>query len=53
MMIFFIIVIIGLQKYVPYFFVMSTQNTADKKTTNGDCHAMLKVKQRGVTIAKY
>jgi hypothetical protein len=27
--------------------------TATKKTANGDHHAMLKVIQRGVTIAKY
>jgi hypothetical protein len=27
--------------------------TATKKTANGDCHAMLKVIQHGVTIAKY
>jgi hypothetical protein len=49
----FIIIVVGLRKYVQYFFVMSTQNTTDKKTTNGNRHAMLKVIQHGVTITQY
>jgi hypothetical protein len=32
---------------------MSTQNTTDKKATNGNYQAMLKVIQHGATIAKY
>jgi hypothetical protein len=34
-------------------FVNSTPKTSDKKATNGNCQATLKVIQRGVTIAKY
>jgi hypothetical protein len=50
---FFIVVIVSLCKCVPYFFVNSTSKTSDKKATNGDRHAMLKVIQHGVTIAKF
>ncbi len=34
-------------------FVKSALKTSDKKSTNGDHHAMLKVIQHGVTIAKF
>jgi hypothetical protein len=51
--IFFIIVVVGLRKYVMYFFVKSTPKTSDKKATNGDHHAMLKAIQHGMTIAKF
>jgi hypothetical protein len=34
-------------------FVKSALKTSDKKATNGDHHAMLKVIQHGVTIAKF
>jgi hypothetical protein len=34
-------------------FVNSALKTSDKKATNGDHHAMLKVIQHGVTIAKF
>jgi hypothetical protein len=50
---FFIIIVIGLCKFVPYLFVNSTPKTSDKKATNGDCHAMLKVIQHGMTIPKF
>jgi hypothetical protein len=50
---FFIVVIVGLCKCVPYLFVNSTPKTSDKKATNGNHHAMLKVIQHGVTIAKF
>jgi hypothetical protein len=36
-----------------YFFVNSVLKTSDKKATNGNCHAMLKVIQDGVMIAKF
>ncbi len=35
------------------FFVKSTPKTSDNKATNGDRHAMLKVIQHGVMIAKF
>jgi hypothetical protein len=35
------------------FFSSTSQNSMTKKTTKGDRHAMLKVIQHGVTIAKY
>jgi hypothetical protein len=34
-------------------FVNSALKTSDKKATNGDCHAMLKVVQHGMTIAEF
>jgi hypothetical protein len=34
-------------------FVNSALKISDKKTTNGNCQAMLKVIQHGVTIAKF
>jgi hypothetical protein len=34
-------------------FSSTSQNSMTKKTTKGDRHAMLKVIQHGVTIAKY
>ncbi len=33
--------------------ILSTSPSMTKKTTKGDRHAMLKVIQHGVTIAKY
>jgi hypothetical protein len=51
---YFIIIVVGsCKKYVPYFFVNSTPKTSDRKATNGDRHAMLKVIQHWVTIAKF
>jgi hypothetical protein len=50
---FFIIVVIGSRKYILFFFVKSTPKTSDKKATNGDHHAMLKVIQHGLTIAEF
>jgi hypothetical protein len=50
---FFIVVVIGLCKCILYVFVNSTPKTSDKKATNGDCHAMLKVIQHGMTITKF
>jgi hypothetical protein len=51
---FFIVVVVGSRKCIPYFFVNSTPKNSDKKkATNGDHHAMLKVIQHGMTIAKF
>jgi hypothetical protein len=50
---FFIIIVVGSCKYVPYFFVNNTSKTSDKKATNGDRHVMLKGIQHVVTIAKF
>jgi hypothetical protein len=50
---FFIVVVVGSCKCVPFFLVNSTLKTSDKKATNGNHHAMLKVIQHGMTIAEY